>query len=73
MRLVGQALSMSLAGLIFASYMGRAGISRETAPLLLASIHTAFAISAVLCALGVLASAARGRVNRGAQPISPRE
>jgi EmrB/QacA subfamily drug resistance transporter len=70
MRLVGQALSMSLAGLIFASYMGRAGISRETAPLLLASIHTAFAISAVLCALGVLASAARGRVNRGAPPAS---
>jgi EmrB/QacA subfamily drug resistance transporter len=72
MRLVGQALSLSLTGLIFASFMGQAGISRETAPLLLASIHRAFAISAALCAVGVLASAARGRVRRAAPSALPR-
>ena len=64
MRLVGQAMSMSLAGLIFAGRMGARGIGRESAGLLLGSIHTAFALSAALCLLGVFASAARGRVAR---------
>ena len=64
MRLVGQAMSMAFAAVIFAGRMGGAGISRETSGLLLSSIHTAFALSAVLCFLGVFASAARGKMAR---------
>ena len=64
MRLVGQALSMAFVALIFAHHMGSARIGRDTAPLLLASSHVAFALFSSLCAVGTLASLARGRLRR---------
>jgi EmrB/QacA subfamily drug resistance transporter len=64
MRLVGQALSMAVVALILAHFMGAARVEKETAGPLLASTRWAFTSFAVLCALGVLASLARGKVNR---------
>ncbi len=64
MRLVGQALSMAFVALVLAHFMGSARIGRETAPLLLASNHVAFAVFASLCAVGMFASLARGRLRR---------
>ncbi len=64
MRQVGQALSMSVVALVFAEVMGSARIARESAPAIVASSHAVFALLAAVCAAGVLASLARGRVQR---------
>ncbi len=63
MRQVGQALSMSVVALVFAQVMGSARIARESAPLILAGSRTVFSLLAALCAAGVLASLARGRLH----------
>lgn len=62
MRFTGQMLSMGAAMLSFAVYLGRAGISPETAPQFLSAQRTAFVFFAGLCLAGVFASLKRGRV-----------
>jgi len=62
MRLIGQMLSMGIAMLIFAIYIGRAQITPEYYLLFLRSVNVAFIIFAVLCFGGVFASLARGKV-----------
>ena len=62
MRLTGQMLSMGIAMLVFAVYLGRAQIKPENYPAFLTSAKTAFIIFAVLCFGGILASLARGKV-----------
>jgi EmrB/QacA subfamily drug resistance transporter len=62
MRLVGQMLSMGLATLLFALYIGRVQITPEFYPSFLKTMRIAFGIFAVLCTAGVFASLARGRV-----------
>jgi EmrB/QacA subfamily drug resistance transporter len=64
MRLTGQALSMGIVLLLFASYIGRVQITPEYYPLFLKSMKTAFSISAVLCFAGIFASIARGRAHK---------
>ena len=64
MRLVGQMLSMGIATLLFALYIGRVEITPELYPLFLVSVKTAFAIFAVLCVGGIFASLARGRIRQ---------
>jgi EmrB/QacA subfamily drug resistance transporter len=64
MRLVGQALSMGVAMLVFAVYMGRVEIVPENYPLFLISARTAFMIFAALCFLGIFASLSRGNINK---------
>ena len=61
MRLLGQMVSMGLATLVFSLYIGRVKITPEHYPAFLKSVDTAFMIFAVVCALGILASLARGR------------
>jgi EmrB/QacA subfamily drug resistance transporter len=61
MRLTGQTLSLGIATLIFAVYIGKAQITPENYPLFLVSARTAFIIFAALCVGGVFASLARGR------------
>jgi EmrB/QacA subfamily drug resistance transporter len=63
MRLTGQALSMGMALLLFALYIGRVQITPEYYPLFLKSMKTAFSISAALCFAGIFASIARGRTH----------
>ena len=61
-RLLGQMLSMGIAMLLFALFIGRIEITPETYPLLLISMRTAFAIFAALCMVGIVASLARGKI-----------
>ncbi len=62
MRLTGQMLSMGVAMLLFAIYMGSAKITPSSIPQFVASMKIAFVIFSVLCFLGIFASLARGKV-----------
>jgi EmrB/QacA subfamily drug resistance transporter len=68
MRLTGQMLSMGIVTMIMALFIGTAMIVPGTYPLFLGANRTSFIVFAVLCALGVLASLARGRVHTDARP-----
>ena len=62
MRLTGQMLSMGIAMLIFAIYIGKVQITPEHYSLFLTSMKTAFVIFTVLCFGGIFTSLARGKV-----------
>jgi len=62
MRLTGQMLSLGIAMLIFAIYIGRVQITPEYYPLFLKSAKAAFAVFAALCFGGIFASLVRGKV-----------
>lgn len=64
MRLTGQMLSMGIAMLIFALYIGRTRITPQEYPMFLVSVKTAFTVFAVLCLGGVFASLARGKIRK---------
>jgi len=65
MRMVGQMLSMGIAMLVFALLIGDRSITENTSGLLIISAKWIFGILAVICAFGVGASLARGRVHKG--------
>jgi EmrB/QacA subfamily drug resistance transporter len=62
MRMVGQMLSMGIAMLMFALYIGKAPITPASYPPFLTAVRVAFIISTVLSVVGVFASLARGDV-----------
>jgi len=62
MRQVGMTLSMGIAMMLFAVYIGRVQITAEHYDAFLRSERTAFIVFACLCFAGVFASLARGRV-----------
>jgi EmrB/QacA subfamily drug resistance transporter len=62
MRLTGQMLSLGVAALLFALYIGNVQITPQYYPAFLASVKMAFAIFAILCAGGVFASLIRGKL-----------
>jgi hypothetical protein len=62
MRLTGQTLSMGTVMLIFALVIGRVQITPPGYPLFLHSVRIAFSLFTLLCAAGVGASLARGKV-----------
>jgi EmrB/QacA subfamily drug resistance transporter len=62
MRLTGQMLSLGIALLIFALFIGRVQITPQYYPAFLTSVQTAFAIFAGLCFVGIFASLARGNL-----------
>jgi len=64
MRLTGQMISMMLALMLFAIFIGRVQITPEKYPEFLTSIKAAFIISAVLCLFGIFASIARGKTHQ---------
>lgn len=64
MRLTGQMFSLGMVMLLFALLMGPVRIMPATQGLFLKSVRAAFLVFAVLCAAGVPASLARGRVQR---------
>ena len=63
MRLIGQMLSMGIVMLVMATFVGRVQITPESHPGLLKAERAAFAVLALLCVLGVFASAVRGRID----------
>jgi EmrB/QacA subfamily drug resistance transporter len=64
MRQVGMMLSMGIAMMLFAVYIGRVQITPEYYDLFLKSAKVAFVVFACLCFGGVFASLARGKVQR---------
>ena len=65
MRVLGQMLSMGIATLVIALFIGRVPITPDLYPLLISSIKIAFIISACLCAAGVFFSLYRGDLRSG--------
>jgi EmrB/QacA subfamily drug resistance transporter len=62
MRWSGQLLSMALAMLVLALYVGRVEITPAQYPALLSALRITFFICAAVCCAGILASVARGKV-----------
>lgn len=62
MRITGQMLSMGVAMLIFAVYIGRVQIAPANYSRFLAGLRTALLFFTALCAAGVFASLARGKL-----------
>ena len=60
MRMIGQMLSMGLALVLLSLILGKAAVAPETSDFFLTAQRWGFGLSALLCALGVLASLARG-------------
>jgi hypothetical protein len=71
MRMVGQMLSMGIAIIVFAVYIGEAKLTAEIYPDLLDSMHTAFIIFTIMCFFGIFASLSRGSMKRehGIKPL----
>ncbi|HLN55817.1 MAG TPA: MFS transporter [Bacteroidales bacterium] len=61
MRMIGQMMSMGIAMMLIAIYLGKKPISPDTYPGLLASMRTGFVIFSVLSVFGIFASLARNR------------
>jgi EmrB/QacA subfamily drug resistance transporter len=64
MRLLGQMLSMGIATLIFALFIGRAQITPQYYPALIKSVRVALIVFAVLCGVGIYFSLYRGRLRK---------
>ena len=62
MRQIGMMLSMGIAMLIFAMYIGKVEITPEYYPAFVKSMKIALAIFATLCFAGIFASLARGKI-----------
>jgi hypothetical protein len=65
MRVLGQMLSMGIATLVFALFIGRAQITPELYPMLIRSVQIAFTIFSCLCAAGMFFSFSRGELRSG--------
>ncbi|MEJ2725395.1 MAG: MFS transporter [Deltaproteobacteria bacterium] len=63
MRLLGMVISMGIATLVFALFIGRVQISMESPPAFLQSLEAAFFIFSALCFGGIFASLVRGRLH----------
>ncbi|MCJ7449774.1 MAG: MFS transporter [Bacteroidales bacterium] len=61
MRMVGQMLSMGIAMMLLALYMGKGAITPATFPVFITVMRTGFVIFSVLCILGIFASLARNK------------
>jgi EmrB/QacA subfamily drug resistance transporter len=71
MRLLGQALSMGIATLMFSLFMGRVQISEVYHGVFQKSLKAAFLIFCTLCFFGIFASLVRGRVRPGPSERRP--
>jgi EmrB/QacA subfamily drug resistance transporter len=69
MRSLGMMVSMGIATVIFNIYMGRSQINPQQYYLLIKSIKVAFAVSTILCFVGVFASFARGDLKTAKQKV----
>jgi EmrB/QacA subfamily drug resistance transporter len=62
MRVLGQMVSMGIATIVFAVFLGRVQISPELYPAFVTSVKIAFAVFFILCTGGIFSSLARGRL-----------
>jgi EmrB/QacA subfamily drug resistance transporter len=63
MRLIGQMLSMGIAALIIALFVGQVAITPEYYPAFLKAFRVGFLVFGGLCAAGIFASLSRGKVH----------
>ena len=63
MRLVGQAVSMSIVTLLISVFIGQVPLTQANPVSLLACMRTSFIIFTTLCILGIFASLARGSLH----------
>ncbi len=63
MRLTGQALSLGLVLLLFSLYIGKVQIVPANYDLFIKTMRVAFGVSAIICFIGIFASAARGKTH----------
>ena len=63
MRLVGQAMSMSIVTLLISIFIGQIPLTQANPVSLLACMRTSFIIFTILCVLGIFASLARGSLH----------
>lgn len=63
MRLIGQMLSMGIAALVIALFVGEVEITPERFSSFLSAFRTGFLVFAALCGGGIFASLFRGRVH----------
>lgn len=63
MRLIGQAISMSIVTLLIALFVGRVPLTEANPDTFLACMRVSFIVFTILCVLGVLASLKRGRLH----------
>jgi len=61
MRLLGMMVSMGMATVVFALFIGRVEISRTNYPALVKSLGTLFSLFSLLCFAGIFASMVRGK------------
>jgi hypothetical protein len=61
MRMVGQMLSMGIAMMLIALYIGKQTINPSTYPGLISGMRTGFVIFSILSVLGIFASLARNK------------
>jgi uncharacterized membrane protein len=61
MRLLGQMISMGIAMMIFAIFIGHVEITPEYYPQFVLSLHYAFIMFTVFCIIGIFASLVRGK------------
>jgi EmrB/QacA subfamily drug resistance transporter len=71
MRLVGQMLSMGIATLVIAVFVGNVRITPQYYPAFLNGFRFAFFVFAIMCFIGIFASFARGNVHRKEAPGPP--
>ena len=64
MRLIGQMLSMAISGMIIALFVGKGQITPQAHAAFLGGFRVAFLLFAGLCAAGIFASMARGRLHK---------
>ncbi len=63
MRLLGQMLSMGIAMMIFAIFIGPVEITPEYYPQFVLSLHYAFILFTIFCVIGIFASLVRGKTS----------
>lgn len=73
MRLLGQMLSMGIAMMLFAIFVGPIEITPEYYPQFILSLHYAFILFTVLCTIGIFASLVRGKNIPTTHPGIPAE
>jgi len=62
MRLIGSMLSMTIAAMILAAFIGNVPVTAARYPSFIASVKASFLVFGALCTLGIFASFSRGRV-----------
>ncbi len=70
-RLLGQMLSMGIAMIIFAIFIGPVEITPEYYPQFVSSLHYTFILFTIFCIIGIFASLVRGNTSPVPHPLIP--